>query len=430
MIFVVIHLGYKQLLLIMILPLLYTLAIFLGGKKSDIWIISSLLLLSYNFIKYRTFFWYFLEYENLHDEEVYLILFCIPWVQLRCISFCLDYVEKSKDFSKKTSKIETLIELTSYVLYVPLLYTGPVILYDDFRKSFSLPNQELSVKLKCFILDMFIFLFYTFVMDASLHYIYFYAMHSDMELVRMFPTLALCGGVLWMGLQFHMKYVIAYGTTAAFARLDKLEMPPTPRCIVRIHVYSQMWRYFDVGLYRFLVKYIYKPSSEALSERFRLPHTINKLIASFATFVFIFMWHGTIMRVFVWSVLNYLGITVEYFIKVISTTEQYKWFKKNILRTEAMETRFTAMLCVPLLHFSAISMLNFYLFAGKKIGNYYFQYFLPSVLNFNSVVIFISLYCCCIVSMALQDVPSRTDKQMHVKVNRSEMKCHSHCVID
>lgn len=69
--------------------------------------------------------------------------------------------------------------------------------------------------------------------------------------------MALCGGGLWMGLEFYLKYVISYGTSAAFAMLDNIEAPPTPRCIARIHVYSQMWRHFDVGLYRFLVKYVF-----------------------------------------------------------------------------------------------------------------------------------------------------------------------------
>lgn len=53
-----------------------------------------------------------------------------------------------------------------------------------------------------------------------------------------------------------MKYVVSYGIAGAFARLDNMEPPPTPRCIARIHVYSQMWKHFDVGLYRFLVKLV------------------------------------------------------------------------------------------------------------------------------------------------------------------------------
>lgn len=160
-------------------------------------------------------------------------------------------------------------------------------------------------------------------------------------------------------------------------------------------------------------RYLYKPSFKTISTKFNLPQTANKLIASFATFLFIFMWHGTIKRIFVWSLLNYLGITLEHLSKAFSQCDKYKWFKKAILRTDAMETRFTALLCVPLLALSAIS--NFYLFAGTEVGDLFFQCFMqPSF--WNSIIVCTSLYCCCQVSMALEDVPSRTDtKRVNVK---------------
>lgn len=255
---------------------------------------------------------------------------------------------------------------------------------------------------------MFLFLIYTFLLDFAFHYIYFLAMQNDMEAIRKLPTIALCGGGLWMGLEFHMKYVISYGTTAAFARLDNINAPPTPRCIARVHVYSQMWRYFDVGLYRFLVKYIYKPSFNTLSKYFVFSESTNKLIASFATFVFIFMWHGTVWNIFVWSVLNFFGITLEHIGKGISGGVMYKWFKTNVLKTDEMETRFIALLCTPLLALSAVS--NFYLFGGTKIGDLFFECVLnPSL--WNSLQVSVALYSCCQVSMALKDVGSRTDRR-------------------
>ncbi|CAK1540077.1 unnamed protein product [Leptosia nina] len=233
----------------------------------------------------------------------------------------------------------------------------------------------------------------------------FYYHIDNMELVRKLPTIALCGGGLWMGLQFHLKYVISYGTTAAFARLDNIEAPPTPRCIARIHVYSQMWRHFDVGLYRFLVRYIYKPSFSIISSYIKLPNIFYKLAASLGTFLFIFMWHGTVWHIFMWSFLNYIGITLEHFGKSISKHNKYIWFKENVLKTEAMETRLIAALCAPLLALSAIS--NFYLFAGTKVGNLFFETILQVPTFENCILLCVSLYSCCHVSMALEDVPSR-----------------------
>ncbi|XP_023947900.2 protein-cysteine N-palmitoyltransferase Rasp [Bicyclus anynana] len=400
--FVTLTMGYKQMIIILTQPVIYIMILYGGGKKLSVWITSILLLLSYNSLKYMYYFWSFLDYEDIQDEEVYLILFSVAWIELRCISYSLDFVERKDG---KLLNQEDIINMLSYTLYLPLLYTGPIILYEEFQNSFERRRDNLQKRIKRFIYDMMVFQLYSLVLDLVLHYIYFFAMQNNMELIRKLPTIALCGGGLFMGLEFHMKYVITYGTTGSFARLDHMEPPPTPRCIARIHVYSQMWRYFDVGLYRFLVKYIYKPGYSTINQCCNLPKIIYKLIASLATFVFIFVWHGTVWHILVWSILNYTGITLEHIGKCISRTDIYTQFRSNILRSEAMEARFIAALCTPLLGLSAIS--NFYLFAGSEVGNLFFA----CVSRFSllsSIILGVSLYSCCHVSMALECVPSRS----------------------
>lgn len=55
-----------------------------------------------------------------------------------------------------------------------------------------------------------------------------------------------------MGQYFHVKYVIFYGLGIAVAQMDRIDTPALPKCIARIHWYSDMWKYFDRGLYEFL----------------------------------------------------------------------------------------------------------------------------------------------------------------------------------
>ncbi|KAH9641788.1 hypothetical protein HF086_003914 [Spodoptera exigua] len=421
-IFITSFMGFKQLVVIFAQPVIFSAIVFSGGGKISIWLTSIFLLALYNSMKYKYFFWYFLDTDHLKDEEVFVILYGIAWVELRCISFCLDYVDRKeklanqaqeKEKLKEASVFEELINMFSYILYLPLLFVGPLILYEEFEKSFCVRNEKLTMRLKCFILEMLRFQIYTIILELAFHFVYFYAMQSQIEAILKMPSLALCGGGLWMGLEFHMKYVISYGTAAAYSRLDNIDPPPTPRCIVRIHVYSQMWRYFDVGLYRFLLKYIYKPVFTTLSNYFTMPKITNKLISSLITFVFIFMWHGTMWNILVWSVLNYIGIVIEYAGKAASKTARYTLFKEKYLKTDAMEVRFTAFLCAPLLGMSAIS--NFYLFAGSEIGNLYLELLKwPSL--YNAVLVYSSLYCCCHVAIALSDVSSRTD------VKKTEIK--------
>jgi len=40
----------------------------------------------------------------------------------------------------------------------------------------------------------------------------------------------------------------------AFLDSDGIKAPSAPKCVARIHLYSDMWRYFDNGLYKFIHK--------------------------------------------------------------------------------------------------------------------------------------------------------------------------------
>ena len=64
----------------------------------------------------------------------------------------------------------------------------------------------------------------------------------------------LCGTGYSVGQFFHIKYVFFYGLPRAFVLADAIPAPPHPKCIGRIHLYSDMWRYFDNGLYKFMHK--------------------------------------------------------------------------------------------------------------------------------------------------------------------------------
>ena len=72
------------------------------------------------------------------------------------------------------------------------------------------------------------------------------------EIVSQLPLWALCGMGYAMGQFFQLKYVVMYGMSSHLARLDGVEAPGHPACIGRIHLYSDMWRYFDSGLYEFM----------------------------------------------------------------------------------------------------------------------------------------------------------------------------------
>ena len=57
-----------------------------------------------------------------------------------------------------------------------------------------------------------------------------------------------------LGQFFMTKYTVFYGLPSALAKLDQVYAPDPPKCIGRIHLYSQMWRDFDRGFYNFMIR--------------------------------------------------------------------------------------------------------------------------------------------------------------------------------
>lgn len=166
-----------------------------------------------------------------------------------------------------------------------------------------------------------------------------------------------------MGQYFHMKYVVLYGISTSIAKFDGISAPNTPKCIGRIHLYSNMWKYFDCGLYKFLLKYIYIPCSKN-----KLSMT-NKMFSSFLCFCYVYIWHGMQNFILIWSFLNFVSIMLEtgskffyakYFQRELEANLSYSWRR-----------RLTCLICSPLLTLSAVS--NFFFFAGTQIGLLFFE---------------------------------------------------------
>lgn len=92
-----------------------------------------------------------------------------------------------------------------------------------------------------------------------------------LQLVESFEPWALYGYGYSMGQYFHVKYVVLYGMSTAIAKFQNIAVPNMPRCIGWVHLYSDMWKYFDPGLYSFLVRYcIYIIIYRVFNENFKL----------------------------------------------------------------------------------------------------------------------------------------------------------------
>lgn len=304
------------------------------------------------------------EIENQDEldykDKLDLTLIIFAWTNIRCISYFLDAIDNEK---MKKMSVKNLIKLFSYLFYLPLLYHGPIIIYSNFRNSGwhseSTKEAPFATRLMVLVIQLLRYGFWWFIMELILHYLYLYCMMYQLEFLDNVNLYALYGVGYLIGQLFQVKYVVFYGISCCITHFElNCLVPAHPKCISRIYLYSDMWKYFDKGLYIFMIKYIYKPCAKEA----------GKLLSSLVCFTYVFIWHGLRPHILIWSLLNYIGVTMESFGKEIMKIESIK--KKYIDNMDdRIFRRIKCMLASPLLIMSHISF--FFYQGGKEFGDIY-----------------------------------------------------------
>ena len=165
-----------------------------------------------------------------------------------------------------------LLALSAHCFYLPLGIMGPLVTSRAFKQSFSRAPPPLSLQLVgeaglglarygLWFLVTEVSTFITFQQALAYHVSIRGSVHvilvtygdlSQPHLVTKLSLWALCGMGYAMGQFFHLKYTVMYGFSCHLARTDGVPAPGHPACIGRVHLYSDMWRHFDAGLYEFM----------------------------------------------------------------------------------------------------------------------------------------------------------------------------------
>ncbi|XP_026667582.1 protein-cysteine N-palmitoyltransferase Rasp isoform X2 [Ceratina calcarata] len=359
-------------------------------KRSSIWLVHVLCLFVIHFLKIPD--GTFQNMFQFNDEEHYILMVTMCWIQLRSISCSLDntkiYLENTPDDTYPF--LRNLLYKLAYCLYLPTLSLGPLVLYHEFIASVNQVYDVLKLSnVRHLAFNLVRYIFWIFFTNFFLHFMYFNAVQYHPELVRSLNPWALYGLGYCLGQFFLIKYVVVYGLNHTLCAIDCVKAPPQPKCVARIHLYSDMWKYFDQGLYKFLVRYIYVPL---------LKSNFNKLIASFLCFTFVFIWHGMQTNIFIWAFMNFIGLNVESSIKSAERSKSYLNVHKRYMSKTNIR-RLNCILTSPLLAVSVIS--NFYFFAGEEIGHIYIYEILHDTWYTTFILLFF-LYCCCQVSIDIK----------------------------
>ena len=126
-----------------------------------------------------------------------------------------------------------------------------------FRHLFQIMTPYIPWTLdhvKKYALLLLRYLLYYALTEVFLSLLYVSALGLNHEIVQKLDMWTLTGLSYSHGQLLHLKYVFFYGISIPIVMTDGIGPRNHPKCIGRIHLYSDMWRHFDEGLYKFMHK--------------------------------------------------------------------------------------------------------------------------------------------------------------------------------
>ncbi|XP_001366478.2 protein-cysteine N-palmitoyltransferase HHAT [Monodelphis domestica] len=246
------------------------------------------------------------------ENEYYLLQFTLT---VRCLYYTSFSLEFCWQGHPPEGSSYSFFWLLAYVFYYPVLHNGPIISFTEFVKQMQ--NQEsysLKANLCIFVLGIGRLLCWWWLAELMIHLMYMHALYGSTFLLEAVSSWALGGLALAQVLFFYVKYLVLFGVPALAMQLDGILPPALPRCVSTMYSFTGMWRYFDVGLHKFLIRYIYIPMGGSRQG------VLGMLFSTAMTFAFVSYWHGGHDYLWCWAVLNWLGVTMENGIRRLLST--------------------------------------------------------------------------------------------------------------
>ncbi|XP_075720706.1 protein-cysteine N-palmitoyltransferase HHAT isoform X2 [Rhinoderma darwinii] len=315
------------------------------------------------------------------ENEYYLLQFTLTVRSLFYTSYCLEY--SSLQASDKSPF--SLPSLMLYIFYYPLFHNGPIITYNEFTKQmFAQDRRWPNFHLSGLVADVFRLVLWWCLAELMIHTMYIHAMYSSYSILKDVSYWTLGGLALAQVLFFYVKYLVLYGFPALIVQLDGLKAPALPRCVSTMYSFTGIWRCFDVGLHRFLVRYVYIPMGGSHSG------LGGMLLSTASTFIFVSYWHGGHEYLWYWAALNWIGIIGEYGLKRLLSLPSLQDRIDQSLSPKTYRRLHAALASVST---ALLILTNLVFLGGEQVGKIYLERLFVQGWPWIPLVMFGCLYC-------------------------------------
>jgi hypothetical protein len=228
-------------------------AIYFGISKTKskklLWITTVSLIGGYSFVRRHYGPTMFSVLDLDHDSAgTFGVSFF--WMLLKCTSFADDKIDAKSD-----EKYYSFVDLLGYSFYFPTILLGPVIIYDKFRNMLLAPNTlDFHHRAMEFLRGILQIAVFVVIHELAQHFFYVNILSANARVLYAMNPWPFYGLGYLLGQFFNLKYMTTYGFAITFGKFDEIDMPRKPICISRVHLYSDMWKRFDEGLYQFLFR--------------------------------------------------------------------------------------------------------------------------------------------------------------------------------
>lgn len=121
---------------------------------------------------------YFQNFLSISYEYQYMLIISSAWIYMRGQSYCLD-----KLLSADTGpSVSDLVMMLGYCFYFPMLFLGPLVLYQEFEAGLLKPYAPWTLqRVKTFVLYILRYLWWMLFLELFLHYVYIGALQKEVQ---------------------------------------------------------------------------------------------------------------------------------------------------------------------------------------------------------------------------------------------------------